>query len=204
MPKIFITGTDTGVGKTHYSLFLIKHWLQQYAPKKIAYIKPFQTGLEHGKKDAEMILKSGLPISNIYTLSQFKMPSSPHLAAKQAKTSIDFEGLAEKTNQLLRDYSHVIVEGAGGLLVPLNHEKMLIDFILNLSLEVILVSRLSLGTINHTLSSVFLLNYYGLKIVKIVLNEYFKSDLKEINLDNKKTIKSFSGIKTEIFSEIRF
>ena len=203
MPKIFITATDTDVGKTHYSVFLIKHWLQQYAPKDIAYIKPFQTGLEHGKKDGEMILKSGLLASNIYTLSQFKMAASPHLAARQANTAINFESLVEKTNQLITGYSHVIVEGSGGLLVPLNHEKMLIDFILNLSLKVILVSRLSLGTINHTLSSVFLLNYYGLKIEKIVLNEYFKSELKEINLDNKNTIESFSGIKTEIFSKIR-
>jgi len=133
--RIFITGTDTGIGKTVVSAWLCLHL-------HAAYWKPIQSGLD-GETDTQTVARlSGAPVfPEAYRLPE---PLSPHLAATRAGLEIDVETI-EAPNA-----PRLIVEGAGGLLVPLDGRRCMADLIALLGLPVLVVARSGLGTINHT------------------------------------------------------
>jgi dethiobiotin synthetase len=171
--KFFVTGTDTNVGKTVVSAILCNSL-------KASYFKPIQSGICEGL-DSDIIKKftSSKIIPEIYKLTQ---PLSPHLAAKYDNINIDIDEI-----QLPKD-DNLIIEGAGGLMVPINQKYMMIDLIKKLNIPVILVARTALGTINHTLMSVEMLKNYNIKIHGIVLNGKKMVDIKE-------SIEFYSGVK---------
>ncbi len=159
--KIFITGTDTDVGKTVISAILM-------AGLKAAYWKPIQSGTE-GITDTDWMRsvtgcldESFIP--ETYLLSQ---PLSPHASAAHDGVQIKL-----KTFKLPDDkiYPKLIVEGAGGVMVPLNEKQLMIDLMKYLNLPILLVSRSTLGTINHTLLSLELLRKNGLQVLGVVMN----------------------------------
>lgn len=156
MAGYFITGTDTDVGKTIVSAWVMAH-IGGY------YWKPTQSGTPHDVETVKDILK--LPADRIipsaYVLQQ---PLSPHEAAKRDGIVIEAEKLK------LPNVSPLVVEGAGGLMVPLNDHMMVIDLIEELKLPVILVARSKLGTINHTLLSLLALRTRDISIKGIVMN----------------------------------
>lgn len=161
-PKsFFVTGTDTGVGKTVVSAILT-------AGLSAAYWKPIQSGAEE-LTDTEWIQRAtGLPdchfIPETYRLSK---PLSPHAAAISDGVRIMLDKIRlPQTNHL----PHLIVEGAGGVLVPINDRQYMVDLMKHLKLPVLLVSRSSLGTINHTLLSLQSLRHSGLDVIGIVIN----------------------------------
>lgn len=154
---IFITGIGTGVGKTIVSAILVEKF-------KADYWKPIQSGdLDHTDTDQVRSLVSN-PISKFhpeaYRLTQ---PFSPHKSAALDGIRIDLEQISipETENQL-------IIEGAGGLMVPLNDKDLMIDLIQKLDAEVILVSQNYLGSINHTLLSAELLKERKIKIRNLI------------------------------------
>jgi dethiobiotin synthetase len=130
--RVFITGTDTGVGKTTVARYLCNLW-------KADYFKPIQTGLE---KDSDQMPEQTFIHPEAY---HFKAPLSPHAAAEKEGKEIDLQKIQ------IPQSDRLIVEGAGGVLVPLNKTHLMIDLIKHLGLPVIIVSRNQLGTINHTL-----------------------------------------------------
>lgn len=156
MQEWFITGTDTGVGKTRVMLALIQYFQQQ--GWKVAGMKPIATGCEltpDGLRnaDAQQLLQfSNLPISysqvNPYA---FLPPIAPHLAAAQSGQLIELDKIARAYYQLSRLADIVLVEGVGGWRVPLDAHHTLKDLVLLLDLPVILVVGLRLGCINHAL-----------------------------------------------------
>jgi dethiobiotin synthetase len=163
---LFVTGTDTGVGKTVVSAALLHRYRDLAA---LRYWKPVQTGIEQDDDTAEVrrlaaskdseILDSGLRLRN---------PVSPHLAAQQAGITITIDGL----KQFLPDQdssTRWIVEGAGGALVPLNSRDLMIDLMRALTLPVLVVSRSSLGTINHTLLTLEALRARSLRVAGVVM-----------------------------------
>ena len=159
--RFFITGTDTGVGKTVVSAILM-------AGLQAAYWKPIQSGLE-GMTDTEWIQKAtGFPDTcfypEAYSLSQ---PISPHAAAA-------FDGIQIRLDAFeLPDggqSQQLIVEGAGGVMVPINAHQFMTDLIRHLNLPVLLVARSTLGTINHTLLSLAQLRREGIDIMGVVMN----------------------------------
>ncbi len=179
---IFITGTDTGVGKTFICAVLAKGL-------KATYYKPIQAGFP---TDTDFIKKNTLlPAHNFLSETYLlQMPASPHLAAKKEKKSIklsDFE-LPSKISTL-----HLIIEGCGGLLVPINEKHFVIDIIKKFSVPTILVARSSLGTINHTLMSLFQLKAFSIPILGVVLNG-------PKNEENKFAIQKYG--KTHILAQI--
>ncbi|MGB8275010.1 MAG: dethiobiotin synthase [Alphaproteobacteria bacterium] len=156
---LFVAGTDTDVGKTVVSAWLVRALDGDYW-------KPVQAGLD-GDTDADTVRTlSGLPAERIHESTyRLKAALSPHEAARREGIVIDLARLRPPpTTRTL------IVEGAGGLLVPLNAEALMIDLIARLGLPVVLVARSTLGTINHTLLSLEALRARGLALEGVVLN----------------------------------
>jgi len=155
----FVTGTDTDVGKTVVSAWLLSHL-------DACYWKPVQAGTEPEtdsitvRRLAEVAEDRILP--EAYILPD---PLSPHEAAKRAGIAIDMNRLKAPACD-----RPLIVEGAGGLMVPLNDNAFVIDLAAELRLPVILVARSTLGTINHTLLSLEALRRRGLFIAGVVMN----------------------------------
>jgi dethiobiotin synthetase len=149
----FVTGTDTGVGKTVIAAALT-------LGLKGTYWKPIQTGLE---SDTEWVKKS-TGSSFLPEVYRFALPESPHFAARQ-------EGVAISLSKIeLPPVRPLIVEGAGGVMVPLNDKELMIDLMQHLGLPLIVVSRSTLGTINHTLLTLERLRQARLPIAGVVLN----------------------------------
>ena len=140
--KLFVAGTDTGVGKTIFSAALA-------GALKASYWKPIQAGTLDQSDSSTVRNLSGLPphkvIAEGYRLTT---ACSPHRAAELDSILIDPERL------LIPDADPLVVEGAGGLLVPVTRRSLLIDFVVACQLPVVLVARTSLGTINHSLLSI--------------------------------------------------
>lgn len=158
-PGFFVTGTDTDVGKSVACAWLLHRW-------NASYWKPIQAGTE-GLTDTTFVRQlSGLPESRFhppaYTLA---LPRSPHEAARK-------EGVVIRMARLKcpAETRPLVVEGAGGIMVPLNDTHFMLDLMVQLALPVILVARTALGTINHTLLSLECLRHQGIAPVGVILN----------------------------------
>lgn len=177
MAKYFITGIGTGIGKTLISAVLTEKL-------KADYWKPIQSG----DLDTSDSITLGSLISNNQTVIhpesyRLTQPLSPHLSARLDGIEIDLN----KINMPLTD-NNLIIEGAGGLMVPLNEDELIIDLIKKLNVEVILVSKNYLGSINHTLLSVNLLKQYKIPIKGIIFNG-------DENVETERYIQQYTKIK---------
>ena len=158
--KIFVTGTDTDVGKTVIAAWLCTHW-------QADYWKPIQSGTREGT-DSEAVAQLS-PSTTIheesYVFSEFV---SPHLAADLEGEKIDITNIAiPKTSKPL------LIEGAGGLCVPINDSFLMIDLIAILKVPVLVVARSTLGTINHTCLTIQALREKHIPILGVILNGPF-------------------------------
>lgn len=152
----FITGTDTGVGKTHVACKLIEQYIKQ--GYKVIGMKPVAAGCEFVdgewvnddvlKLEAASNVRAPRALINPYS---FQQAIAPHIAAELAGVTINIEVIQQAFNQLTKLADIVIVEGAGGLLVPLNDTATIADLITQLHIPVVLVVGIKLGCINHTL-----------------------------------------------------
>ena len=157
--SIFITGIGTDVGKTIVSA-IVTEALQA------DYWKPVQSGFPADKDLVTDLLSNKKSVVH-KELYKFTMPVSPHLAASEENEVIDLSQIAEKlpiTKNLL------IIEGAGGLMVPLNNEEFIIDLIRKLKSKVIIVSDHYLGSINHSLMTASILKREGLDVLGWIFN----------------------------------
>ena len=160
MRKIFVTGIGTDVGKTVVSSILVE-------AHQADYWKPIQTGAYYST-DSEKLKEL---ISNEVTVIHpeayiFQQPMSPHAAAEQLGTSVSLSNinLPETTNDTL------IIEGAGGIMVPLNENEFMIDLMQKLEAETILVVQNYLGSINHSLLSIEALQRRKVNILGLIFN----------------------------------
>jgi dethiobiotin synthetase len=155
--KIFVTGIDTNVGKTITAAVLTQ-------ALQADYWKPVQTGNEHDTPTVQKLISNDKTIfhKEAYCLKQ---PLSPHAAAKLENIQIDFDliQLPETNNTLL-------IEGAGGLLVPLNASYFIIDLIQKFEAETILVVKHYLGSINHTMLSIEVLKRRNINLLGVIIN----------------------------------
>jgi dethiobiotin synthase len=155
----FVTGTDTGVGKTVASAYLVTALAADYW-------KPIQSGLDGGTDSEAMQRLTGLPSARFHASAYaLRAPLSPHESARREGISIALEAFVLPQTQRL-----VIAEGAGGVLVPLNDEALMVDLMKRLGLSIILVARSGLGTINHTLLSLEALRARGLEAAGVIMN----------------------------------
>ena len=174
--KFIICGTDTDIGKTLISSFFVKG-LNSF------YWKPIQSGIEL-QTDSQTVEKLA-QVSKEKIIKEayvFTKPLSPHWAAEIDQKIINFDKL-----RLPKVQDSLIVETAGGLMVPITRNFLQIDQIKQWNLPVILVCKSSLGTLNHTLLSIEALQRRNIEIFGLVVNG-------EKHLDNPKTLVDFSGI----------
>lgn len=171
----FITGTDTGAGKTLVSTAIMYGMRQQ--GRQVSGFKPVASGCEPGNdglrnEDALAIQAqcSQTPPYELVNPYAFEPAIAPHIAAAQAGVHICLETLYKVFVQVSLDSDICIVEGAGGWLVPINHEKTLADLATALQLPVILVVSMKLGCLNHALLSVQSIEAGGLKLAGWVAN----------------------------------
>ena len=166
--RYFITGTDTGAGKTTLACGLV-HLLRDSG--RVAVMKPVASGCERREgqwcnDDAEaLIAASGehWPYELVNPFA-FAPPIAPHIAAAEAGVRIDTGEIVEKANRLMAQAPHFIVEGAGGLCVPLNEDEDFADLAVALGLPVILVVGLRLGCLNHALLTAEVMKRRGLTL----------------------------------------
>lgn len=176
MSGFFIAGTDTGVGKTLVAQALIQRGIA--AGKRVAAMKPVSAGCietsEGWLNDDVAQLRAAsnvtlpLALMNPYA---FEPPIAPHLAAQQAGVAIDLGRIESAYREIAAQADEVIVEGVGGLLVPLGATLSAADIILRLNLPVILVVGMRLGCLNHALLTVEALAARGIKLHAWVANQ---------------------------------
>jgi dethiobiotin synthetase len=173
--RFFVTGTDTGVGKTVVSALLC-------AALDAIYWKPIQTGTREGADRPTVMRIAGLPRARTAAEAyRFAPPVSPHLAARRAGVRIDLRkiklpGIGAGEN--------LIAEGAGGALVPINETHLMTDLMRHLGLPVLLVTRTTLGTINHTLLSLAALREARLDVRGVIM-------VGKANRDNRQAIERY-------------
>ncbi len=189
---LFVTGTDTGVGKTLVSAALLHRFRRVPG---LRYWKPVQTGIEIDDDTAEVLRLSGLAADRaLHDGVRLPRPLSPHLSASLAGSSISVAGLVETVSR--QDSSSPwIVEGAGGVLVPLNERELMIDFMTVLGLPVVVAARSGLGTINHTLLTLEALRARALSIAGVVL-------VGPTNVDNRLAIETHG--RTTVIGELNW
>jgi dethiobiotin synthetase len=177
--RLFITGTDTGIGKTLVSAMLM-------SGLNARYWKPVQSGLTD-ITDTEWVKKhTNLDASRFFKESyRLKAPLSPHTSAALEGVHIDLEQFI--IPQTPKDET-LIIEGAGGIMVPLNEKELMIDLMIRCNAPVILVARSGLGTINHTLLSINQLRQENIEIFGVVMNG-------PKNTSNREAIEHISGVK---------
>lgn len=155
----FITGTDTDVGKTIASAWCMLHF-------DMNYWKPTQSGLEPPTDTQSVQNITELPetrfFAETYRLTQ---PLSPHEAAKRDNITIEMDQFTPPVSD-----RPLLIEGAGGVMVPLNKDKLVIDLIKQLEMPTILVCRSGLGTINHTLLSLEAMRKRDIEVTGVIIN----------------------------------
>jgi dethiobiotin synthase len=183
MRGLFVTGTDTNVGKTVVSAALMHRFR---ASCVLRYWKPIQTGIEQDD-DTETVRRLGGCVEREVFAEgvRLPMPVSPHLAAERAGVTIDLRGLVPAQPD---DTAAWIVEGAGGLLVPVNETETMAVTITLLGLPVLIVARSGLGTINHTLLTLEALRARLLPVAGVVM-------VGELNPDNREAIEKYGDVR---------
>ncbi|MCS3921552.1 dethiobiotin synthetase [Methanococcus voltae PS] len=196
---IFITGTDTDIGKTHVSGIIASEVSKL---KKTGYMKPVETG---GRPDTNKIMKlldmkdlDGKCIDiDIVNPINFKNPLSPNISAivENSEYKMDFEKIKESYEYLKTIYEYIVVEGAGGACVPLKKGYYVADIAKMLNIPCVVVARPNLGTINHTVLTTEFLKNRGIEVLGIIINS--TCDLKEVPYyeETFKTIEEYSGFK---------
>ena len=199
MKSVFITGTDTGIGKTVVAAGLLA--AARARGIDAVPMKPVQTGCARNlaAPDLDFCLREARfkpwPHERDWMCPYRFIPAcSPHLAARLARKRIQIRKIAGGFNRLASLHEAVIVEGAGGVLAPINEKNTMLDIMKALRLPVILVARAGLGTINHTLLSLRELRHAKLKVVGVVLVESAPGKRSVIEKDNLRTIERLSGI----------
>jgi len=171
---LFVTGTDTGVGKTVISGSLVRRLVLMGC--SVGVMKPVETGVQPdsmegsdaGRLMAAANVEDRLDLVCPY---RFQAPIAPQAAARLEGRDIDLRQILRRYERLVAGHTVVIVEGAGGLLVPVGQDWSMRDLITKLGLPVLLVGRAGLGGINHALLTLESLDRVGIETVAVVLNE---------------------------------
>jgi dethiobiotin synthetase len=189
MNRIFVTGIGTGIGKTVISAMLTK-------ALDADYWKPIQAGYEDGT-DSEYVQKTlmGTTAKVHPEVYKLKKPASPHIAAREEGIHISIPKICEQIPSINRN---LIIEGAGGLLVPLNETAFVADLIKALDAKVILISRNYLGSINHSLLTARVCREMNIPVLGWIFNDQYLDYEEEIvRWSNFPRIASVPFLKTE-------
>jgi dethiobiotin synthetase len=187
--KLFITGISTDVGKTIASAIIVE-------ALQADYWKPIQAGDLDNSDSHKVKSQISNPKSQIFENSyQLNTPASPHFAAELDGITIDLKNITEPNPDSYREDNHLVIEGAGGILVPLNDTDCVVDLIQS-DYKVIIVSRHYLGSINHTLLTIEALKNRKIDIAGIIFSGDENKATESIIL-NKTGVKCIGRIEQE-------
>ena len=191
MRGILVTGTDTGVGKT-FITYNIARGLRDKGVK-VACFKPVETGVDDVPGDGQMLARAtGQDIDEV-VLYRAKKPLAPYSAMLEGEIIISIEKIVERYRELRDKNDVVLVEGAGGIAVPIVKGYTYADLAKDLDTEVLIVARAVLGTINHSVLTVEYARKRGLKLTGLILNMYTGKDPSEKT--NPEVIYQMTGLK---------
>ena len=187
MSVLFISGIDTDIGKTYATGMIAKALMQQGI--NVITQKLVQTGVAINPDNGGINIANDIvthrqlmgmamqpcDIDSTTCPYRYEKPASPHLAAKLANTVLDPEIITKSTQQLQENYDVVLLEGAGGLLVPITERLLTLDYITKQGYPIILVTSGRLGSINHTLLSLEAITSRGLKVHSVIYNHIHDS-----------------------------
>ncbi len=196
MRGLFVTGTDTGVGKTVLSGALVAALRARGVA--VRPFKPIITGLEEPPNpgwphDHELLARAGERPADEVALVAYDVPASPHLAAGLEGRPIDVAALRDAIRAACSPEEVAIVEGVGGLLVPLSDEYDVRRFAVELGLPIVIAARPSLGTINHTLLTIEAARRAGLQVAGVVLTPWAEAP-SVIETSNRRTIEQLGEV----------
>jgi dethiobiotin synthetase len=199
---LFVTGTDTGVGKTVVTAAIVRYLRNQGVDA--VTMKPVQTGASevNGRKQAEDLdfhcRAAGLePDDETRALMApylFEPACSPHLAARTAGVTVELPHIVQCLERLTTRHDIVVVEGAGGVMVPLNEKDLMLDLMVQIGAPVVLTAAIGLGTINHCLLSLRVMRDAGLEVLGVVFNEPERIKRDIITEDNPDAVAAFGQV----------
>ena len=178
--RIFITGIDTDAGKSYATGWIARGMID--AGINVVTQKFVQTGNTDFSEDIDIhrkLMGTGmLPEDRLHTTAPeiFTYPASPDLAARIDGRELDLNAISDATDALEEKYGNVLIEGAGGLMVPLKGEYLTIDYMCEHNLPAILVTNGRLGSINHTLLALSALRNAGIRLFAVIYNSHFDKD----------------------------
>jgi dethiobiotin synthetase len=195
MLSFFVTATDTDVGKTFVSSGLAREFAK--TGKRVGYLKPFQSGLIDGElTDAQTVEKfcggGSIVVKSSYMT---KTPCAPSLSAEIDGVKVELEKVKKDYDELARCTDILIVEGSGGLLVPVSDDAMISDVIKMLDIPTIVISRPALGTVNHTLVTLKCLDDLNIQVLGVVISNYDSATLSPAEQNAKKLIEKHAKHK---------
>ncbi len=177
---LFVTGIGTDVGKSYATGWLARAMAE--SGESVITQKLIQTGNTDMSEDIEVHRRiMGIPLQSVDICHVtapiiLSYPASPHLAAKIDNVEVDYSVADEATDTLLKKYAHVLIEGAGGLMVPLAERYFTIDYIRDRSLPTVVVTNGRLGSISDTVLTLRALKAEGIEIYAVVYNPHFDTD----------------------------
>jgi dethiobiotin synthetase len=173
--RLFVTGTDTGVGKTRVACALAAAWRRD--GRRVAVLKPIETGCAENHDGrliaadaARLAAAAGILESALVCPNRYAAPAAPAVAAELAGRPVDLDAIDAAAAALSADADVLLTEGAGGLLVPIDRSSTMADLAARLGARLVIVARASLGTINHTLLTVEAARRRDLPIAGVILN----------------------------------
>ncbi len=178
--RIFITGIDTDAGKSYATGWIARGMID--AGINVVTQKFVQTGNTDFSEDIDIhrkLMGTGMlpeDISHLTAPEIFTYPASPDLAARIDGRELDLNAISDATDALEEKYGNVLIEGAGGLMVPLKGEYLTIDYMREHNLPAILVTNGRLGSINHTLLALSALRNAGIRLFAVIYNSHFDKD----------------------------
>jgi len=201
----FITGTDTGVGKTIVTACLLS--LFQKRNMSVGVMKPVETGVDpvcSANSDAKFLMEISRCLDPLPLVSpiRLKPSASPYQAAKMENSPINVDAILQSYNTLAGKYENLLVEGVGGLLVPLKPNYFVCDLVRDLGLPVLVVGRNALGTLNHTLLTLRAAKQAGIPVRGVILNRTEPGEPNAIERGHAEIITELSQVP--VLGEIPF
>jgi dethiobiotin synthetase len=177
IPGIFVTATDTEVGKTVIAGAIAEHFLRR--GRRVAVCKPVATGCVGRREglvseDAEFLASCAdarFPLDVICPV-RYREPLAPAVAADRAREPLDWDAVGRSLGMMTAQSDVIVIEGVGGVMVPLDAKHTVLDLAKWLGLPAVVVARPALGTINHTLLTVEALRRAGVTVAGVVINRY--------------------------------
>ncbi|MBI5698493.1 MAG: dethiobiotin synthase [Thaumarchaeota archaeon] len=196
MKSFFITGTDTGIGKTMFTCGMAQ--LLHASGSDVGVMKPFATGAPQKNRfqseDVSLLVKSSgaHDPENLINPYFFPIPVSPYLAARKLGKTIDVELVLSSFEKLQSTHDVMLVEGIGGIMTPILKDYFVADLIKDLSLDTIVVTGTKIGTINHTLLTLDQCKKFGIRVSGLVINNIVENgyDMQDLEAD----LVSLSGV----------